>query len=192
MQQHYGAEGVCYFNMYAYTQLCACACMRAFLHVYSSCGFSAQRRTDPLPHELLQFKPGDTPKLGIITSIVHLGDTKAQETGHLAVGPEFEPRVGSVETAIVAVVGTAMASSFREQRGQICCMGDLSAVQSQVHSSHWAGGRLWPLCCSVAEPGTQEHCRDSSGATASLLQQTSVYALTNEVMSSVLQRVLKE
>lgn len=147
-------------HSYARVHACVPSCM-----CIQACGFSTQRRTDPLPHELLQFKAGDTPKLGIITSIVHLGDTKSQETGHLAVGPEFEPRVGSVGTAIVAVVGTAMASSFREQRGQICCMGDRSAVQSQVHGSHWAGGRLWPLCCSVAEPGTQEHCWDSRGAT---------------------------
>lgn len=111
-------------HSYAHVHACVPSCM-----FIQACGFSAQRRTDPLPHELLQFKPGDTPKLGIINSIVHLGDTKAQETGHLAVGPEFEPRVGSVGTAIVAVVASAMASSFREQRGQTCCMGDLSAVQ---------------------------------------------------------------
>lgn len=152
-------------HSYARVHACVPSCM-----FIQACGFSAQRRTDPLPHELLQFKPGDTPKLGIITSIVHLGDTKAQETGYLAVGPEFELRVGSVGTVIVAMVGSAMASSFREQRGQICCMGDLGAVQSQVHGSQWAGGRLWHLCCSVAEPGTQEHCWGSSGATASLLQ----------------------
>lgn len=168
------AEGACYFNMYA-----TCMLIRSYARVHAcvpsctfiqACGFSTQRRTDPLLHELLQFKPCDTPKLGIITSIVHLGDTKAQETGYLAVGPEFETRVGSVGSAIVAMVGSAMASSFREQRGQICCTGNLSAVQSQVHGSHWAGGRLWCLCCSVAEPGTREHCWNSSGATASLLQ----------------------
>lgn len=47
----------------------------------------------------------DTPKLGFITSIVQLGDSKAQEIGYLAAGPEFEPGVGSVGTAVAAMAG---------------------------------------------------------------------------------------